>query len=191
MKRLSPVMKTNACSPFQAVIIFVSRWGGGLFFLSSNRISRARASCSLSTASSTSTNRAVSCKLPLTIRTFLPRSSRWGSWEINTQKFNKQRRLRESQKKQEVWKEKQQLHMCMTLFGTFHCRHCTTTTWNFRLISHFTLEVKTRIRTRYFFLFHSKLGCGPRIQLQGKLPTFAINARKFPVTFSLPSASSF
>ena len=151
-------MKTNACSPFQAVIIFVSRWGGGLFFRSSNRISRARASCSLSTASSTSTNRAVSCKLPLTIRTFLPRSSLWGSWEIKTQKFNKQRRLRESQKKQEVWKEKQQLHMCMTLFGTFHCRHCTNTTWNFRLISHFPLEVKTRIRTQIFFSFILNLG---------------------------------
>ena len=38
-----------------------------------------------------------------------------------------------------------------------------------------------------FFLFHSKLGFGPRIQLPGKLPTFAINVRKFRVTFSLLS----
>ena len=137
------------------MIIFVSRWGGGLFFRSSNRISRARASCSLSTASSTSTNRAVSCKLPLTINTFLPRSSLWGSWEIKTQKFNKQRLLRGNKSKRfEKKRKKKQLY---TLSGTFHGSHCTTTTWNF-LISRFTLEVKTRIRKRIFLSFILNLG---------------------------------
>ena len=68
-------------SPFQAVIILVSKWGGGLFRRSSNRISRARASCSFASASSTSHSRAVSCKLARTMRTFLPRSSLWGSWQ--------------------------------------------------------------------------------------------------------------
>lgn len=63
------------------MIILVSKWGGGLFRRSSNRISRARASCSFASASSTSSSRAVSCKLPRTIRTFLPWSSLWGSWK--------------------------------------------------------------------------------------------------------------
>ena len=101
-------------SPFQAVIFFVSNWGGGLFFLSSNRISRARAGCSLSTASSTSANRAASGKLPLTIRTFLPRSSLWGSWEIKTQSFNKQRRQWESPKSKKFEKKNNNSTQCIS-----------------------------------------------------------------------------
>ena len=145
---------TNLRSPFQAVIIFVSKWGGFLFFRSSNRISRARASCSLSTASSTSANRAASGKLPLTITTLLPRSSLWGSWEIKTQKFNKQRRQHESQKSKRFEKKNNNSTRAsvMTLFGTFHFLHCTTTTWNF-LISRFTLS-QNAYTTTNFFLSH-------------------------------------
>ena len=69
--------------------------------------------------------------------------------EIKTQKFNKQRLLRGNKSKRfEKKRKKKQLY---TLSGTFQNAYTKTN----------------------FFIFHSKLGCGPRIRLQGKLPTFA------------------
>ena len=44
-----------------------------------------------------------------------------------------------------VWLAKQQLWTCKELFGTFLCRHCTTSTWNY-LISRFMEDVKNRPR---------------------------------------------
>ena len=45
---------------------------------------------------------------------------------------------------------KQQLCTCITLFWTFLCRHCTTTTWT-RLLSSFVEDVNTRQRLSFFF----------------------------------------
>ena len=57
-------------------------------------------------------------------------------------------------KKKKVEKAKQHLCTCITLFGTFLCRHCTNTTWKF-LISCFKEDVKTRQRN---FVSLSELG---------------------------------
>ena len=45
---------------------------------------------------------------------------------------------------------KQQLCTRITLFWTFLCRHCTTTTWT-RLLSSFVEDVNTRQRLSFFF----------------------------------------
>ena len=45
---------------------------------------------------------------------------------------------------------KQQLCKCITLFCTFLCRHCTTTTWKY-LISRLVEDLKTRQRLYFSF----------------------------------------
>ena len=57
------------------------------------------------------------------------------SWESKTVKRNftqsrRRRRQRERQKSNRFKLAKQQLCTCITLFCTFLCRRCTTTTWN-------------------------------------------------------------
>ena len=49
---------------------------------------------------------------------------------------------------------KQQLCTCITLFCTFPCRHCTTTTWNC-LISRFVEDANTRQRFSFCFSWTS------------------------------------
>ena len=68
--------------------------------------------------------------------------SKIGSWR---------QRQREGQKSNRCRFAKQQLCTCITLFCTFLCRHCTTTTWKC-LISLFCREREHK-RTTLFFLF--------------------------------------
>ena len=63
----------------------------------------------------------------------------------------RQRRQRGRQKSNRLRLAKQQLCTCITLFCTFLCRHCTTTTWNF-LISRFLEKVNSRQRLLFLFL---------------------------------------
>ena len=65
-------------------------------------------------------------------------------------------------KKQYVWLAKQQLCTCSTLFCTFICRHCATTTWKC-LISRFMED----INKRKLFLFHN-LSVVPKKSAPGK-----------------------
>ena len=64
----------------------------------------------------------------------------------------KQRRRRRQRERQ---KAKQQLCTCSTLFCTFFCRHCTTTTWKC-LISRFVENVNTRQRLYSILEFNSR-----------------------------------
>ena len=69
-------------------------------------------------------------------------------------------------KSKEFGLAKQQFCTCITLFCTFRCRRCTTTTWNL-LISHFNYgrrEHKTKV---FFFFFWTQIQSF-RIQLQKK-----------------------
>ena len=56
------------------------------------------------------------------------------------------RELKIRRRRQRFRLEKQQLCTCITLFCTFLCRHCTTTTWNFLIsvVSRFMENVNTR-----------------------------------------------
>ena len=60
-------------------------------------------------------------------------------------KQRRRRRQRERQKSTWLRLTKQQLCTCITLFCTFLCRRCTTTTWKW-LISLFVEDVKTKQR---------------------------------------------
>ena len=60
-------------------------------------------------------------------------------------KQRRRRRQRERQKSNWLRLVKQQLCTCITLFYTFLCRRCTTTTWKC-LISLFVEDVKTKQR---------------------------------------------
>ena len=60
-------------------------------------------------------------------------------------KQRRRRRQRERQKSNWLRLVKQQLCTCITLFYTFLCRRCTTTTWKC-LISRFVENVKTKQR---------------------------------------------
>ena len=64
-------------------------------------------------------------------------------------KQRRRRRQRERQKSNRFRLAKQQLCTCITLFCTFFCRHCTTTTWKC-LISRFVEVVNTRQRSTFF-----------------------------------------
>ena len=82
-------------------------------------------------------------------------------WNTNRElKQGRRLRQRERQKGRRFRLAKQQLCTCITLFSTFLCRHCATTTWKW-LISSLMEDVNTT--TFFFFL---------RIQLQKKLPAF-------------------
>ena len=58
--------------------------------------------------------------------------------------------VNENGKKQKVYLAKQQLCTCITLFSTFLCRHCLTTTLN-GLISRFVEDANTRQRLSFSF----------------------------------------
>ena len=93
---------------------------------------------------------------------------------------------------------KQQVFMCITLFCTFLCHHCTTWMWKC-LISCFMEDVNKR---RQIFLSLLNLSEVPRNSIPGKFADnwhfqrFGINTTKFEkrdfilrVTFLLPSLS--
>ena len=67
---------------------------------------------------------------------------------------------------------KWQLCMCITLFCTFLCRHCMTTTW--KCLISFSMEMLTS-NNELFFLFLNLLVRSPRNQLQGNR-----GSRKYP-----------
>ena len=78
------------------------------------------------------------------------------------------RRQREVQKNNRLGLAKQQLCTCITLFCTFLCRHCKTTTRKC-LISRFMEDVNKLL---WNFLSHSELGYGfSGIQLRESSPT--------------------
>ena len=80
----------------------------------------------------------------------------WGcfrlTWLDNTElKQRRQRRKRERQKSNRFRLAKQQLCTCITLFCTFFCRHCTsTTTWKC-VVSRFVEDANTRQRLPFSF----------------------------------------
>ena len=87
---------------------------------------------------------------------------------ISTDKGNVKR---EQQKSNRLRSAKQRLCTCITLFCTFLCRHCTTTTWNCQ-ISRFVEEVNTRQRLSFSF---PELRCSLLESMQPqkkKMPTF-------------------
>ena len=87
----------------------------------------------------------------------------------NRLKQRRRRRQRERQKSNRFRLAKQQLCTCITLFCTFLCRHCTTTTWKC-LISRFVENANTRQQLYFSFaeLWYSLLEFNSR----KKLPTF-------------------
>ena len=83
----------------------------------------------------------------------------------------KQRRRRSQQERYKSNRfrlAKQQLGTCITLFCTFLCRHCTTTTWKC-LISRFVEDVNTRQRLSLSSSFSWTSIQSFRIQLQKKI----------------------
>ena len=74
-------------------------------------------------------------------------------YDIRKLKQRRRRRQRERQKSNWFRLAKQQLCTCITLFCTFLCRQCTTTTWNC-LIPRFSEDVNTvNTRQRLSFSF--------------------------------------
>ena len=84
--------------------------------------------------------------MDLTIELDMPSLSLY----IKELKQRRRRRQRERQKSNWFRLAKQQLCTCITLFCTFLCRRCTTTTWKC-LISRFVEDVKTRQRLSFSF----------------------------------------
>ena len=78
------------------------------------------------------------------------RGSLFQSFLYRELKQRRRRRQRERQKSSRFRLAKQQICTCITLFSTFLCRHCTTTTWNF-LFSRFVEDVNTRQRPSFSF----------------------------------------
>ena len=76
-----------------------------------------------------------------------------------SREFTQRRRRRqgERQKSNEFRPAKQQLCTCITLFCTFLCRRCTTTTWNC-LISRFVEDGNKRQQLSFSF---PELWCSP------------------------------
>ena len=74
----------------------------------------------------------------------------------------RRRRQRERQRSNRFRQAKQQLCTCITLFCTFLCRRCTTTTWNC-LISRFVEDGEQKTT---FFFFSWTLMQSFRFQLQ-------------------------
>ena len=70
--------------------------------------------------------------------------------DIRELKQGRRRRQRERQKSDRFRLVKKQLCTCITLFCTFLCRHCLTTTWKC-LISRFLGDVNTRRRLCFSF----------------------------------------
>ena len=99
-----------------------------------------------------------------------PVYSRIQSSNDRERKQRRRRRQGERQKNNRFGLAKQQLCTCVTLFCTFLCRRCTTTTWKC-LISRFVEDVNKRQRLSFFFWtsIHSF-----RIQLQ-KICRYLIN----------------
>ena len=85
------------------------------------------------------------------------------------QRRRRRRRQRERQKRNRYTLAKQQLCTCITLFCTFVCRHCTTTTWNL-LISRFLEDVNARKRLSFSSSWTSIQSFG--IHLQEKIANF-------------------
>ena len=75
-------------------------------------------------------------------------------------KQGRRRRQRERQKSNWFRLVKQQLCTCITLFRTFLCRRCATTTWNF-LVSRFVEDVNTRQWFSFSELRYSPLESTP------------------------------
>ena len=75
-----------------------------------------------------------------------PPNSRWGS------EPKQRRRQREWQKSNRFRWAKQQLCTCITLFGTFLGRECTTTTWKYLIHLNTKQRVVRRILKRSLFL---------------------------------------
>ena len=106
----------------------------------------------------------------------------------------RRRRQRDLRKSKRFRLTKQQFCTCMTLFCTFLCRHCATTTWRY-LISCFKENLNKR--RRIFFLYFN-LSSAPKRSPPGKFAFIwhfrrtGIKATKFilKVTFSLTSPSS-
>ena len=71
--------------------------------------------------------------------------------------MQRRRRQREWQKSNRLRQAKQQLCTCITLFCTFLCRRCTTTTWNC-LISRFVEDGNKRQQLSFSF---PELWCSP------------------------------
>ena len=69
--------------------------------------------------------------------------------------------------KQAIRLAKQQLYSCITLFCTFLCRHCMSTTWKY-LTSRFVEDVNTRQRLAFSFpeLWYSLLEFNSRENCQ-------------------------
>ena len=80
---------------------------------------------------------------------FVPQKKPHGAIQLNREQ--KHRRPRRQWAGQLI---KQQLCAYITLFRTFLCRHCTTTTWNC-LISRFVEDVNTRKQLSFLFSWTS------------------------------------
>ena len=89
-----------------------------------------------------------------------PHKRLWNKREFTQRR---RRRQRERQKRNRFRQAKQQLCTCITLFCTFLCCRCTTTTWNC-LISRFVEDGEQKTTT--FFFFSWTLMQSFRFQLQ-------------------------
>ena len=106
----------------------------------------------------------------------------------------RRRRQRDLRKSKRFRLAKQQFFTCITLYFTFLCRHCTTTTWKY-LTSCFKENLNKR--RRIFFLYLN-LSSAPKRSPPGKFAyiwhfrRIGIKATKFilKMTFSLTSPSS-
>ena len=95
--------------------------------------------------------------------------------DIRELKQRRRRRQRERQKSNRFRLAKQQLCTCITLFCTFLCRPCTTSTWNC-LISRFVKDVDTRqwLSFSYRELWHNPLEFN-----SGKICQHLMNGRRW------------
>ena len=93
--------------------------------------------------------------------------SEWKCFDVRELKQRRRRRQRERQKSNRFRLAKQQLCTCITLFCTFLCRHCTTTTWKC-LISRFVENANTRQQLYFSFaeLWYSLLEFNSRKNCQ-------------------------
>ena len=76
------------------------------------------------------------------------------------------RRQQQRQKSNRFRMANQQLYTCITLFCTFLCRHCSTTTWNFR----FHVLWRTWTRDKNFQFLFLNLNTLPQNKLQKNSP---------------------
>ena len=80
----------------------------------------------------------------------------WGQYAYPREAIKQRRRRRrgERQKSNSFRLAKQKLCTCITLFCTFLCRRCTTTTWNFP-VSRLMKDVNAKTRIFFFFFWTS------------------------------------